>query len=96
MIRPIPVHQLDVVDQLVLRGYLDRQSSRNDRRKITLEITSLGKSVLDTSYQATQNQLQHLFEKLNIQEQERMLSSLQILRALFASQVDGVSPKVGR
>jgi DNA-binding MarR family transcriptional regulator len=83
-----------MVDQLVLHGYLDRQSSRNDRRKITLEITSLGKSVLDTSYQATQNQLQGLFEKLNIQQQEDLLSSLQLLRTLFATHADNPSPKI--
>jgi DNA-binding MarR family transcriptional regulator len=82
-----------MVDQLVVRSYLDRQSSRNDRRKITLEITSLGNSVLDKSYQATQEQLQGLFEELNTQEQEEILSSLQILRTLFARHADKVFSK---
>jgi DNA-binding MarR family transcriptional regulator len=83
-----------MVDHLVLLSYLNRQSSKNDRRKITLEITSLGSSVLDSSYQATQKQLQSLFEKLNIQEQEKILSSLQLLRSLFATHADNQSPKV--
>jgi DNA-binding MarR family transcriptional regulator len=83
-----------MVDRLVLLNYLNRQSSKNDRRKITLEITSLGVSVLDTSYRATQNQLQSLFEKLNIQEQENILSSLQLLRILFATHADSLSHKV--
>lgn len=72
-----------MVDHLVLLNYLNRQSSKNDRRKITLEITSLGASVLDRSYQATQNQLQNLLEKLNVEEQESVLASLRILRVLF-------------
>jgi DNA-binding MarR family transcriptional regulator len=75
-----------MVDQLVLRGYMDRQSSQHDRRKITLQITTPGKSVLDKSYQATQKQLQALFEKLSQREQESILASLLILRTLFDSQ----------
>jgi DNA-binding MarR family transcriptional regulator len=84
-----------MVDHLVLRGYLDRQSSLHDRRKITLQITSLGESILEKSYQATQNQLQGLFEKLSKQEQESILACLQILRALFANQADDNPQKVG-
>jgi DNA-binding MarR family transcriptional regulator len=80
-----------MVDTLVLRGYLDRQSSKHDRRKITLQITSQGDAILEKSYQATQNQLQKLFENLSAPEQETILASLQILRALFASQSKAVS-----
>jgi DNA-binding MarR family transcriptional regulator len=77
-----------MVDQLVLRDYLDRQSSRNDRRKIALQITPQGKSIIESSFQATQNKLQDLFEKLSMQEQESILASLKILRTLFATQTD--------
>jgi DNA-binding MarR family transcriptional regulator len=80
-----------MVDQLVLRGYLDRQSSQRDRRKITLQITTQGKSILDTSYQATQKQLQALFENLSQTEQENILASLQILRALFDDQRNNIA-----
>jgi DNA-binding MarR family transcriptional regulator len=83
-----------MVDHLVLRSYLNRQPSKDDRRKITLELTSLGKSVLDKSYQATNIQLQGLFEELNPQEQEKILSSLQILRTLFTTHQDKISPEV--
>jgi DNA-binding MarR family transcriptional regulator len=80
-----------MVDHLVLRGYLNRQASQRDRRKITLQITPSGKSILEISYQATQNQLQNLFEKLSREEQESLLASLQILRTLFATQADSSS-----
>jgi DNA-binding MarR family transcriptional regulator len=72
-----------MVDHLVLQGYLDRQSSREDRRKLTLQITPQGKSILEASYQATQRRLQTLFENLSAQEQEGLLASLRILRTLF-------------
>ena len=72
-----------MVDHLVLRSYLNRQASKDDRRKITLELTTQGESVLKTSYQATQKQLESILEKLNPEEQENLLSSLRILRLLF-------------
>lgn len=78
-----------MVDQLVLRSYLNRQPSKDDRRKITLELTSQGESVLKTSYEATQMQLQSILERLNAQEQENILSSLRILRLLFTDQAMG-------
>jgi DNA-binding MarR family transcriptional regulator len=80
-----------MVDLLVLRGYLDRQSSQRDRRKITLQITTQGKSILDASFQATQRKLQTLFEKLSQSEQESILASLQILRTLFENQRDDIA-----
>jgi DNA-binding MarR family transcriptional regulator len=85
-----------MVDQLVLRGYLDRRSSQRDRRMITLQITTQGKSILEKSFQATLNQFQGLFEKLSNQEQEIVLASLQILRALFTSQADPIPQKAGK
>ncbi len=72
-----------MVDHLVLQGYLDRQSSRRDRRKLTLQITAQGKSILEASYKATQSHLQTLFENLSAQEQEGLLAYLRILRTLF-------------
>ena len=75
-----------MVDHLVLRSYLNRQASKDDRRKITLEITPQGESVLKTSYEATQQQLQGILERLNAQEQESILSSMRILRVLFTDQ----------
>jgi DNA-binding MarR family transcriptional regulator len=85
-----------MVDTLVLRGYLDRQPSKHDRRKITLQLTSQGDTILEKSYQATQNQLQDLFENLSAPEQETILASLHILRNLFAKQAVHVSHKAGK
>jgi DNA-binding MarR family transcriptional regulator len=72
-----------MVDHLVLQGYLDRQSSRQDRRKLTLQITTQGKATLEASYKATQSHLQALFENLSAQEQDGLLAYLRILRTLF-------------
>lgn len=72
-----------MVDHLVLQGYLDRQSSKRDRRKLTLQITAQGKSTLEASFKATQSHLQALFENLSTQEQEGLLAYLRILRVLF-------------
>ena len=51
-----------------------------------LEISPQGESVLKTSYEATQQQLQGILERLNAQEQESILSSMRILRVLFTDQ----------
>ncbi len=84
-----------MVDHLVLQGYLDRQSSRQDRRKLTLQITPQGKSILEASYQATQRQLQALFENLSAKEREGLLAYLRILRSLFELPQNHPSQEMG-
>ena len=74
-----------VVDGLVHRGLVDRSPCPGDRRRVTLEITAAGKSLLTLADSAVEERLATIAEELPDELASRALESLQLWgRALRA------------
>lgn len=74
-----------LIDQLVTRRLVVREFDRVDRRRVTLELTPRGHSILESARGATRDFLTTRLEQCNRAELETILAAMEILRPLFAS-----------
>ncbi len=74
-----------LIDGLVNRGLVSRDAHREDRRKICLRLTPLGKSELESAYAHTQTFLAERLSRLAKDELFTVANSMQILHGLFVS-----------
>lgn len=74
-----------LIDGLVNRGLVSRDAHREDRRKVCLHLTALGKSELESAYAHTQTFMAEKLSRLAKDELTAIVSSMQILRELFVS-----------
>ncbi len=72
-----------IVGGLVDKGLMIRQSSRDDRRQISLALTDRGRSMLGQARQATQQCLQTEMSALNYKQRESVVEAMSILKELF-------------
>ena len=71
------------VDRLVKKGYVIRLYDESDRRKVLLKLTELGEAVLLQHKKFHEEMLDSLFVDTNIEEDERLIKSLQNLKSYF-------------
>ena len=74
-----------LIDGLVSRGLVARNSHQQDRRKICLQLTRAGKTELEAAYDHTQAFLVQKISSLKKEDLDMVFCSMQILKSLFAA-----------
>jgi DNA-binding MarR family transcriptional regulator len=74
-----------MVDGLVERRLVSRQSSVADRRRVILRLTARGRAALETSRAATQARLAERLGRLSPDDRAQVGRAMGILRGLFAA-----------
>ena len=82
-----------LVDGLVERKLIVRQSYSDDRRRITLELNARGKDLLQSAHASTQTALAERLSTLSESERGMVVRAMQILHPLFAHSQPEESPK---
>jgi DNA-binding MarR family transcriptional regulator len=72
------------VDALVTRGLLERSVHGEDRRRICLALTPLGKQELDEAYRHTQSFFTEKFSELTETERSQIAEAFEQMQKLFA------------
>ncbi|XHH10262.1 MAG: MarR family winged helix-turn-helix transcriptional regulator [Candidatus Bathyarchaeia archaeon] len=72
-----------IVDDLVKKEFITRQEYPVDRRRVQLELTSKGLSILAASRQGALEVLSEKIADLSVTEQATITSAMQILRSVF-------------
>jgi DNA-binding MarR family transcriptional regulator len=73
-----------IVNGLVRKGYIRRQTSCSDRRCVTLQLTTRGRQAIDTAWAGTQQVLAARLSTLSGKQLVSMKTSLDALEGLFA------------
>lgn len=74
-----------IVDGLVARKFVTRQTHPTDRRRMTLTLTARGLSALAASRAATRACLAEAMTVLSDRQRETVVQAMEILRPVFAS-----------
>jgi DNA-binding MarR family transcriptional regulator len=77
-----------LVDGLVKAGLVIRQESTADRRRLTLDLTAAGESLVDASREKAQANLAASLEGLCDEELDVIHRAMQLLHSIFASPAD--------
>jgi DNA-binding MarR family transcriptional regulator len=83
-----------IVEGLVTRKLVTRQTHRTDRRRMTLTLTARGQTALQSSRAATRACLAEDLAALSDRQREMITQALEILRPAFTPQ--GETPRSGR
>jgi MarR family transcriptional regulator for hemolysin len=75
-----------IVDGLVTRKFVTRQTSATDRRRMTLALTARGQTALHASRAATRTCLAEDLATLSVRQREIIVQAMGILRPVFTSQ----------
>jgi DNA-binding MarR family transcriptional regulator len=75
-----------IVDGLVIRKLVTRQTHPTDRRRMTLTLTARGQTVLHASRAATRACLAEDLAALSDRQCDTIVQAMEILRPLFTSQ----------
>ncbi len=72
-----------MVDGLVANGYLNRDPAPDDRRKITLNLTTAGEEALVKALAAMQDHITRSLGALEEKDREQLIRAFQVLRPIF-------------
>lgn len=72
-----------LIDGLVIRGFVTRNSHSEDRRRICLQLTTTGRNELDAAYDHTRVFLVDMLADLTKEDLNTINRSMQILKNLF-------------
>lgn len=75
-----------IVDGLVTRKLITRQTHPTDRRRMTLALTARGRTTLQSSRAATRACLAEDLAALTDRQRETVVQAMEILRPVFTSQ----------
>lgn len=75
-----------LIDGLVARNLVARQTSPADRRCVTLSLTPTGVATLEAARQATRARLAELLQVLAADDRAAVVQALHALRPIFAAQ----------
>jgi DNA-binding MarR family transcriptional regulator len=75
-----------IVDGLVTRKLVTRQTARDDRRRMTLALTARGLTALQTSRAATRACLAEDLAALSDRQRDTIAQAMEILRLVFTPQ----------
>jgi MarR family transcriptional regulator for hemolysin len=76
-----------MISGLVERGYMQRKSSEDDRRHVSLSLRPRGKAVMKDARQATQAFLATKFGHLPPERLEALVAAMGVLREVFAQEM---------
>ena len=72
-----------LMDGLVTRGLVTRETHAGDRRRITLALTPHGRTMLQSAHQAAQNCLARRLAELSVAERAMVTQAMLALRPIF-------------
>jgi MarR family transcriptional regulator for hemolysin len=72
-----------MINGLVQRGYLQRKSSEDDRRHVSLSLRAKGQAIMREARHATQQYLAEKFENLSDEQRQALVAAMQALREVF-------------
>ena len=78
-----------LVDGLVERKLISRNTHDTDRRRITLTLTARGQSVLEAAHGATQAALAEKLAALSAQDRTLVVQAMRALRPIFEPDLHG-------
>ena len=76
-----------MISGLVQRGYMQRKSSEDDRRHVSLSLRPRGQAVMREARSATQKFLSQKFEALPQERREALVVAMQALRDVFEQEM---------
>ncbi len=74
-----------MIDGLVARDMVIRQMDPGDRRRVTLAPTALGRTAMQSAYEATAARLAGRLAALPVSARRTILKAMQILESIFVS-----------
>jgi DNA-binding MarR family transcriptional regulator len=77
-----------IVDILVNRGLATRDTHRGDRRRMTLILTTRGRTTLRLALKATETYLRTIFMELSPTERGTVVNAMKVLRPVFTKPRD--------
>ena len=78
-----PPSMSKIIDGLVARRLITRQEAEDDRRRVHLALTELGKTLLEAAYQDTRARLTEMIAGLSSTQYAAILESMETLRPIF-------------
>jgi DNA-binding MarR family transcriptional regulator len=78
-----PPSMSKIIDGLVARHLITRQDAADDRRRVHLVLTELGKALLEAAYRDTQARLAEMIAGLKPAQYAALFDSMQTLRPIF-------------
>ncbi|NVJ62475.1 MAG: MarR family transcriptional regulator [Gammaproteobacteria bacterium] len=80
---------VSILDRLELRGFIERERSKSDKRKLKLHLTSEGRKVLKAAPQLLQKHFIERYNKLSTSKQIDMVTTInQIAGMMDANQIN--------
>jgi DNA-binding MarR family transcriptional regulator len=76
-----------LIDGLVNRNLATRRTHPHDRRRMTLELTNRGETILGSARGATNDYLARKLQSLSLEDQNKVAESMRILRSVFGGKV---------
>ncbi len=77
-----------LLDNLERKGYVERSSDPDDRRRVLVDITPAAQAVLDQALPAIQQVARHLIDQIGAQRQQALLQTLDEIRQAVAELPD--------
>jgi DNA-binding MarR family transcriptional regulator len=74
-----------MVDGLVSRRLVSRRMDPDDRRRVTLAPTALGRTEMQAAYKATESRLAERLEMLAASERRTILKAMESLKSIFVA-----------
>ena len=75
-----------LADGLVSHGLMVRQENQDDRRRMTLSLTNLGRTKLDSAYKATRVHLAKRLRRLPSSDRTTIITALRLLRSTLSTE----------
>ena len=77
-----------LIDGLVVRGLIVRQTHPEDRRRMTLGLTDRGRRTFRIAHEATASYLEEKLGQLSATERRTVIEAMQVLREVFTKAFD--------
>jgi DNA-binding MarR family transcriptional regulator len=74
-----------MIDGLLARNMVTRQMDSEDRRRVTLALTALGRQAMQSAYKATESSLAERLVVLPAPERRIIIEAMQVLESIFRS-----------
>lgn len=84
-----------MVDGLCARGLLDRARDEDDRRKVSIVITSRGEEIWTAAWKSVCASMMQTLGRLDERKRQELLGALEALRSLFSQAADGAARTAG-
>ena len=74
-----------MIDGLLARKMVTRHMHSEDRRRVTLALTALGRGAMQSAYEATESRLAERLAVLPVAERRIIITAMQVLESIFRS-----------